>query len=275
MRLGWLSDIHLNFLADASAEAFVRDLAGLQADAWLVTGDIGEAGSVARYLQMFAARLPSPTYVALGNHDFYGGSLAAVRREVARLAGRSDRLVWLGGAGPQAVGGGVVIVGDDGWADARFGDALTTPVLLNDFLRIAELKGLARPDLVRTLNRLGDEAAARLAGKLDEASRLARRVVVLTHVPPFREAAWHEGRPCDDDWAPWFACRAMGEAILDCGRRHPRVGYLVLCGHTHGAGLHAPLPNVAVHTAGAAYGDPRVQRIFTVDPQDADGRWWA
>jgi 3',5'-cyclic-AMP phosphodiesterase len=89
-------------------------------------------------------------------------------------------------------------------------------------------------------------------------------VIVLTHVPPYREAAWHEGRHSDDDWAPWFTCRAVGEAIDACAREHPATSFLVLCGHTHGEGTYAPRDNVVVHTAKADYGAPRVQRVFEV-----------
>lgn len=79
---------------------------------------------------------------------------------------------------------------------------------------------------------------------------MSRHVVVVTHVPPFRESAWHEGRPGDDDRVPWFACKATGEAIMACARDCPRTNFIVLCGHTHGA----------------EYGAPGVQRLFEFTP---------
>ena len=33
-----------------------------------------------------------------------------------------------------------------------------------------------------------------------------------------REAAWHQGQLSDDDWIPWFTCRAVGDVILRCAR---------------------------------------------------------
>ena len=176
-------------------------------------------------------------------------------------------------AGAQVLNGLVAIVGDDSWADARCGNALRTPVELNDFFMIEELTGLSREALVYTLNGLGDAAAARLAPKLEQAARSCPRVVLLTHVPPFREAAWHQGRPSDDDWVPWFSCRAVGEVILECARANPATSFLVLCGHTHGAGVHSPAANVIVHTAGAEYGAPRIQRVFEIDGGTPAGEW--
>jgi 3',5'-cyclic-AMP phosphodiesterase len=262
MRLGWMSDIHLNFLDDAGCRAFLEDLASQEVDAWLVGGDIGEAASILEYLQLLESALPCRTYFTLGNHDYYGASIDEVQGKVRQLVAQSDRLIWLTESEPQALAPGLVLVGDDSWADARHGDARGTPVELNDFYLIEELTGLSRAGLIRKLHALGDEAAGRLAPKLQRAATIASQVVVLMHVPPFREAAWHQGRPSDSDWQPWFSCRAAGEALLASAKENPEVGFLVLCGHTHGSGVYSPVPNLRVHTAEAVYGQPHVQRIL-------------
>lgn len=264
MRLGWLSDIHLEFIGHDAAAEFVAGLQQHEVDAWLVTGDIGVAASLTDFLGLFDRLLAVPTCFTLGNHDHYGGSVAGVAREVRACVAAAARLVWLAESAPLVMGGDVAIVGDDTWADARLGNALTTPVLLNDFFRIADLKGLDRAALLHTLAGLADAAVARLETKLQEAAAGCPHVIVLTHVPPYREAAWHEGRHSDHDWVPWFACRALGEAILRVARGYPSVSFLVLCGHTHGEGECRPAANVTVLTAAAEYGAPRVQRIVEV-----------
>ena len=88
-------------------------------------------------------------------------------------------------------------------------------------------------------------------------------VVLLTHVPPFREACWHLGRTSDDDWLPFFTCHAVGEVIRDCLRQHPERRLTVLCGHTHSAGNCRPAENLEVFTGSAEYGSPIVQQVFT------------
>lgn len=80
------------------------------------------------------------------------------------------------------------------------------------------------------------------------------QVVVVTHVPPFGGAAWHEGRPSDDDWVPWFSCKAIGDALLNCAVKNPAVDFLVICGHTHGSGEYSPCSNLKVKTGAAEYG---------------------
>lgn len=265
MRLGWLSDIHLDFPNPAQVEQFLDVLAATAVDAWLIGGDTAEGPSVIVELRRIAARLAVPVYFILGNHDFYLGSFAAVTGRVReRLAGH-PRLTWLTAAEPILLSGSVALVGDDGWADARLGDPAGTEIEINDFYRIRELKGLTHAERVLALNRLGDEAAARLGPKLERASVTRRRVVVLTHVPPFVEAASHQGRRSGEGWLPWYTCKAMGDVLLDCAERHPECHYLVLCGHTHAGGSCAPRANLMVLTAAAEYGQPAPQEIIEIE----------
>ena len=91
------------------------------------------------------------------------------------------------------------------------------------------------------------------------------QVLVLTHVPPFREACWHEGQISNDAFLPYFACRATGEAILDAASARPDRQVTVLCGHTHSGGECQPLPNLRVVTGAAEYTKPALQQpLLTV-----------
>ncbi len=54
------------------------------------------------------AAAPAPVRLVLGNHDFYGGPLAALRFAVGGLAAaRAGRLILLDGMAPQDLGEGV------------------------------------------------------------------------------------------------------------------------------------------------------------------------
>ncbi len=264
MKLGWLSDIHLNFLTETEIVDFFGDLATLEMDGWLVSGDIGDAFNVTGYLRRASQHLLRPVYFVLGNHDFYHGSIAGVSDQLNAFDG-NPRLVWLSASDPIELGGGLALVGDEGWGDGRLGDPHSTSVELNDFRLIDELTGLSREELIAATNALGDASAARLVPKLELAVSRCSRVLVVTHVPPFAGAAWHEGQPSGPDWLPWFACEATGQVILDCASRHPETEFLVLCGHTHGAGRFAAASNVTVHTAPAEYGAPALTGVVVDD----------
>jgi predicted phosphohydrolase len=264
-RLAWLTDIHLNFLSPDGVAAFVDQLARVECEGILVGGDIGEADDVVEYLEAMAMVVERPIYFVLGNHDYYRGSIAAVRRSIEELCSRQTNLHWLPKAGVVRAGDQTALVGHDGWGDGRLGDYWGSEVELNDWWLIEELAGLDRAPRLAQLQALGSEAAAHLRSVLPEALVVARSVIVLTHVPPFREACWYEGRISNDQWLPHFSCQAVGDVLAGAMRNAPDHYMTVLCGHTHGAGEARILPNLSVLTGGADYGRPALQRVLSVD----------
>lgn len=262
MRVTWLTDLHLNFVKPRTLESLIGDVRDANPDAVLVGGDSGEAPDVIAFLRRLADALGVPVYFVLGNHDFYRGSIAKVRADAARLGAP---LSWLPAAGVVSLTKRMALVGHDGWGDGGFGNATTTPIALNDFWLIEELRDLSHEALLAQLRHLGQEAADHFHAVLPVALQSHDEVIALTHVPPFREACWHEGRISDDDWLPFFASRAVGEALREVMAAHPHRRLTVLCGHTHGAGECTILPNLTVLTGGAVYGKPAVQRTLTVD----------
>ena len=265
-RLAWLTDLHLNFLPYAEVDEFLGRVEVLEADAVLITGDISEARELGHMLRHIEERLPRPVYFVLGNHDFYHGSIREVRAAATQLCeapGASRRLHYLtASAEPVELTPTVGLIGHDGWADARLGDYERSLVMMNDYRLIAELAAHGKRDRWPILQALGDEAAQHIREHLPPALARYEQVLLATHVPPLREACWHEGRPSDDEWAPHFTCKAMGDAILEIMRDYTDRRLTVFCGHTHSPGECRPLPNVHILTGAAKYGSPAVQRIL-------------
>ncbi len=262
-RVCWLTDLHLNFVDTERIVALVEEVHACQADVVLVGGDIAEAHDLPSYLGALDDQLQLPLHFVLGNHDFYRGSIHAVRKSVTDLSDRSSTLNYLSqSSGPIEITPRVGLVGHDGWADGRVGDYDRSTVMLNDYMLIDELAGVSPAERRPLLESLGDQAADHIRDVLPRALERFEKVVLLTHVPPLREACWHEGHISDDEWSPHFTCLAMGQAILDVMREWPDRQLTVLCGHTHGSGETRPLKNVLILTGGAEYGDPAVQRLF-------------
>jgi predicted phosphohydrolase len=239
-----------------------------QADVLVVTGDIAESHTLGSALTALATLTERPVYFVLGNHDFYRSSIVGTRRQVGYVVG--EGLVYLSQAGIIELTSKTALVGHDGWADGRLGDLDRSEEILNDFLLIDELRcwkdsdTLDKPALRRALQTLGDEAAGCLQGVLASAADKYPHVIVATHVPPFREAAWYEGRPSSDAFLPFFACKAVGDVLLEVAQLHPKCQILVLCGHTHGGGELQVLENLRVVTGPAEYGHPGIQQILEV-----------
>jgi predicted MPP superfamily phosphohydrolase len=270
MRLAWLTDIHLNFLDDDQRQQFLESLVD-QADRFAITGDIGESPGIIGSLEEMQKILRKPIYFVLGNHDFYRGSIDETRCEVARLAEASEYLVYLTATSVVALTAATALIGHDGWADARLGDYERSDVFLNDYVAIRELRkwkgefSLDKPALEEALNALGDEAAHHLEHALTEATASHSSVIALTHVPPFKEAAWYEGRHSDDNYLPHFACKSTGDVFRRVMETQPQARLLVLCGHTHGQGETQISENIRVITGGAEYGNPVIQQVFDIE----------
>ena len=265
-QLSWLTDPHLDFLRPAAQEAFIEELARCQQDGLLLTGDIAEASSLLPILSQLDQHLSKPIWFVLGNHDYYRGSIVRTRAAVRRWCKQSRHSHWLPDAGVVTLTKTTALVGHGGWGDGGYGDFLGSTILLNDYRMIEELQlsRLGRERLFAQLQHQGREAAAVLRPLLEDALASHREVLLLTHVPPFVEACWHEGRAVLNEWTPHFTCRAVGALLLELMARHADRKLRVLCGHTHSPGVAWIRPNLVVHTGGAVYRQPALQATVEV-----------
>ena len=264
-RIVWLPDIHLNFLLPGRVSEYLESVANSRPDAVLLGGDIAESPTVCKYLEQIHEAIDTPIYFVLGNHDYYHGSIAETRSRVIEFCATRPRLQFMTFQDVANLTEHVGLVGHDGWADGRLGDYARSLVVMQDFKLIAELNGLDKLTRWEKLKSLGDEAAAHVRRVLPLAFARFNRVVLLTHVPPFPRACWHDGQISDEQWMPHFTCHAVGEAIVECVKAHPSKRLTVLCGHTHGEGETWPRENLHVITGGAEYGQPAITRVFEFD----------
>lgn len=281
-RLVWLTDLHLNFVTAETLEELAGTVRSENPDVVLISGDTGEAPSFSDYLRDLQVRLNVPIYFVLGNHDFYHGSIAAVREAARKLACEGSGLSYLSQSEVIRISDATSLVGHDGWGDGRFGNFMASNVRLNDYRLIEELRsahgeadrlraagvsdhGLFKQVLQQRLRQLGEEAADHFRHVLPIALQQSQHVVVLTHVPPFREACLYQGQISDDNWLPHFTCKAVGEVLVRFMDENPSRSITVLCGHTHTAAFAKVLDNLEVCTGAAEYGAPGVQRTLVVE----------
>lgn len=162
------------------------------------------------------------------------------------------------------------LVGVGGWYDARYGNS-RSQVELSDFSEIQELKpGLWSRDLLLELvSSRADKEAARLSELLTEACQGPEKtILVATHVSPYEESSWYEGRPSDRSWVPWFSSRATGLVLDEFSRKHPEKCFRVFCGHSHSSGIYRRTENLVVYTGKARYGAPDLTGLL-----DPKGSW--
>ncbi len=264
-RIAWLTDIHLEFVqSDSAIRALCESVRATTPDFILLGGDTATAPDLEASLAYLEKELQLPIYFVLGNHDFYNGSIQHIRALAQTLSQTSRWLRWLNLAGVVELTAETGLIGHDAWADGRLGNNRASQVLLNDYFLIEELANLSTPERFQKLNALGDEAATHFQIVLPLALQRFSQVILLTHVPPFKGACWHEGRISDDEFLPHFTCQAVGDVLKQVMQAHPDCHLTVLCGHTHGAGEATILPNLHVKTGGVEYGEPRLQEVLVV-----------
>lgn len=262
MRIVWTTDLHLNHAPVQAWEQWVQSVRDQSADAIVITGDISEGDDVTFQLRRVVEALGMPVHFVLGNHDFYESSIARTRRSVIDLCRELPLLHYLTDVAAVTLAGDTVLVGDDGWGDAKVGDYEKSPVQLNDFRLIDDFRQAPPDGWKTTLLRLGELSAARLSQKLSSLPASTARVLVATHVPPFREACWYEGHTTDDLWAPFFVCGALGDVLLDASAARPDCQFQVICGHTHHSGVAELRENLTIYTGAAEYGVPAVEGVI-------------
>ncbi len=265
MRLGWISDPHLNHCTLAAWDRLIAQVRASDCDAVVISGDISEGEDVVFQLRRLADAFAVPIHFVLGNHDFYHSSIQRTLGAVRQATAADPRLHYLTDLPPLSLSPGVAMVGEDGWGDATEGDYDRSPVRLNDF-RLIDDFWRATPSLWRSiLADLGRQAAERLKSKLAAALQSHSCVLVVTHVPPFRQACWYQGKTTDDHWAPFFVCGQCGEALREAAVGHQGAKLEVICGHTHNGGVARIADNLTVVTAGAEYGRPALSGVIRSD----------
>ena len=188
-------------------------------NALLISGDIAEGSNIIDLLKEMADAIQKLIYFVLGNHDYYFSSVANVIKDITRLTKTHSGLYWLNISGIQMLNENTILLGQDGWADGRLGDYQNSRVTLNDSRLIAELfqqKILGKNKLLQKMQSLADRDAKNLQLDLLKAiSCKPKKTIILTHVPPFREACFYQGKISGDDWLPFFGSKATGDVLLE------------------------------------------------------------
>ena len=269
MKLTWITDVHLNFLEKDERIDFYHTLIATDSNGVVISGDIAEATSIESILKEMASTIQKPIYFVLGNHDYYRGSINDLRSTMISIIKDEPFLFWLPESGPQKLNDEVVLVGQDCFADGRYGDYTNSRVVLNDSRMIVDLfqcSALGKYQLLEKMQQLADQDAKELEKNIEQAVRSynPQKIIILIHVPPFREVCMHDGKISSDDYLPFFSSKITGEILMHAAESYPEIEFLALCGHTHSKGFFNPCPNLIVKAGASEYGKPSIQEVIEI-----------
>lgn len=261
----WLTDLHLDMAEEDRVDDLLEQLKQKSCKGIFITGDIGEQGTFASFLRKIKNSSQAPVYFILGNHDYYGNSIAQIQEEAKILSETSKNLFCLSELDPISCDD-FALIGLHNFNDGRDGNFEESQVWLRDYSEIEEFISLTPQELQLKLQNLGQQTSLEAKAKLKKAFQMASKVVLLVHVPPFREACLYQNQMADQHWAPHFACCTLGNTLLQVMEAHPDKELLVLCGHTHHWADFSPLPNLRVLAGHAEYGSPCFQFLNLLEP---------
>ncbi len=267
MKLLWFTDTHYDFFGGKRVKRFFEKIEKIKPDGIIHSGDIANGKLVKGVLELYKKTVSSPLYFVLGNHDFYYSSFGKVRKSLKEFLKDSEKIFWLTESEPIKLTDNIVIVGDDGWADARFGDPENSNLRLNDFIAIEEIAETPPKERFKLYRRLGDESAERLNSKLEKATLISDNIIVVTHPSPFKETTFYGSVQSDENGLPWFSSKVIGEVILKYADKYKNKKFLVLCGHTHERVEKIIRDNLKVKVGGAEYGKLEIQEIFELSEE--------
>ena len=268
MQYVWATDIHLNFIEHVERQNFYQEIINTNCDGVLISGDIAEADCVADLLVEMVEKISKPIYFVLGNHDYYRGQINEVRQTMTALTKEQNKLFWLPASGIQKLNNDTYLIGQDGWADGRLGDYQNSRVTLNDSKMIADLfqeKILGKYQLLAKMQQLAEADAMELQKNLEQAiGKNPRQIIILTHVPPFKESCLHNGKISDENWLPYYSSKIMGDVLIGAAQKNPSINFLTLCGHTHSESTYQAFDNLVVKAGSAEYYKPEIQEVITL-----------
>lgn len=239
-RIYLCSDPHLDIAKDVVVDNFAFSIELLRITTPIfVLGDVSHSNMFQKYIH----RLGDVRFIH-GNHDFYGSTFDDVRYR------DSKNYMWLENA-PFVLNNDTLVVGVDGNADGIGGDV---DFPLSDFTEIRDYH--LRNRRLDTMLYWSHKSVDVFMKNVDN-MRMYKKVVILTHVPPFDELCYYDGRQQSKEYLPYFCNRPLGNAIRSVVDDMPSTEFYLFCGHTHHSAIY-DYNNLHGVTIGAKYGDPKV-----------------
>lgn len=277
MRLTWATDIHLDFITNENSVAVTSHNLDIfcslfeQSDAVVLSGDISQAPLLRNHLSALEVRLQRPIYFVLGNHDFWGSNTSRTRNEMTRLSNVSEYLRYLSAIPYIELSKDTFMVGHDGWYDGLYSEPKFSNFVMNDWTQIGDYTTRGgnwhdHHDFILEVARQQSTLAAQHVAtgiKNVLSQRNPRKIIVVTHVPPFIQPL-ELSRENKKDLYPWYSSKIMGDMLLTAAANNPRVSFEVFCGHCHIKYDGQITPNLLLHSGGSEYSEPRPQFTFDV-----------
>jgi len=246
----WLTDLHIDFKTKDALNDFFKKISLVKSDGICITGDIGEKGKSISFIQKLSKTTKLPVYFVLGNHDFYGFKIEELQAKVHHTFINTSDIFYLNSHHYLPLSSKTAIIGIDNWYDLSQGDFFSSTVKPNDFQEIPTFSALNKEKIFSFMQELSCKLIDDLSKKLISAFANFSNVILLTHVPPFKEVCLYNNKAADDNWAPFFAHGHLGDFLKTFMSKNLDKYLTVLSGHTHHTAIYQPALNLNIKVGG-------------------------
>lgn len=262
-RICWMTDLHLDQADDKHTAEFLHKLQDSEYDLALVTGDFSSSRNLPEYLDMLATACGSKhLYITLGNHDYYGSSISETLERTSRLCHQIPNLHHLSECGAVDLGDHTYLIGGDGWADGQWRGKRTEDIRSPDHYSICDFRKLNKWQCSRKMKQLGIESTNAIRQRVKTKLRSAQKIIVASHVPPFRTSALYNGKPCDANHQPHYVHSTLGAMMIGMARSYPEKQFTTLSGHTHSECSDHIFSNLTSFVGGHKKHRPQIHAII-------------
>lgn len=279
-RYAWTTDVHVGHLENEgkSLKQFAESLVASDPTGVFITGDVSISKQLVYHLSTIERVVRRPVYFVLGNHDYYGSEVEKVRKQMRELVNVSSYLRYMSSMPFMALTQNTAVVGHDGWYDCGYGNVARSTFFMSDWIAIGDFARFSggreymmrnsapknKNEIIAVAKGFAKEAVQHVHDGIKGAARNFKHIIILTHVPPFRESHIYKGAPADEGSLPWYTSQMMGELLLQAAKSYPNVNFTVLCGHTHEAYVGQHAPNLWCRVGHSEYGTPIVCDLVEV-----------
>lgn len=229
----WFTDVHFDYVGELNLFKFIDTINEFKPKGVFITGDIANGLSIQKDLKYIARNCKTDIYFVLGNHDRYLSSFSKVKEKIQKLCKKYDNLHWMPEAGVIRLNNSNALIGVDGW----FNFSYTNPnniLFTNDWFMIKELiVNYSVANKIKFINKIIDDGCNIAEENLKEALKSYDHIHMITHFPPFIEAAGNEKYYFKNFWNSYDVNTKLGELLTSIMKNYPNKKLTVYCGHTH------------------------------------------
>lgn len=272
IKIAHITDTHLDFISDEDTCEYFQTLADIHKNVDIIvhSGDISHSHHVRDNIISMMRFIKKPIAFVLGNHDYYYSQIQNVRSEITKLVSTTfvkNAVHYLTTSEPIYVND-VCIIGHDCWYDAHHGNpwaggALNDWRFIREFANVSEGRTCVNEDIINLARCLALEGAVHIERNIEKAiNNDFKKIVVVSHVPPFAESHVFNGDRGTSPALPWYTCKALGDLLISVALDNPDVEFLSLHGHTHSFFDKKIMPNLQTRVGNSVYGNPGVGNVL-------------